>query len=73
MVCVPRLELAAHYRSRQSYSSKRTFSKNLLLRYNALAKEGFAMRIKEMFDKMTKAFAEFEGVTEQIKTDNQLE
>ena len=31
------------------------------------------MRIKEMFDKMTKAFAEFEGVTEQIKTDNQPE
>ena len=31
------------------------------------------MRIKEMFDKMTKAFAELEGVTEQIKTDNQLE
>ena len=27
----------------------------------------------EMFDKMMRAFAEFEGVTEQIKSDNQLE
>ena len=27
----------------------------------------------EMFDKMMKAFAEFEGVTEQLKSDNQLE
>lgn len=27
----------------------------------------------EMFDKMMRAFAEFEGVTEQLKSDNQLE
>ena len=27
----------------------------------------------EMFDKMMRAFAEFEGITEQLKSDNQLE
>lgn len=27
----------------------------------------------EMFDKMMRAFAEFEGVTEQLKSNNQLE
>lgn len=27
----------------------------------------------EMFDKMMRAFAEFEGVSEQLKSDNQLE
>ena len=27
----------------------------------------------EMFDKMMRAFAELEGVTEQLKSDNQLE
>ena len=27
----------------------------------------------EMFDKMMRAFAEFEGITEQLKSDNQFE
>ena len=27
----------------------------------------------EMFDKMMRAFAEFEGITDQLKSDNQLE
>lgn len=27
----------------------------------------------EMFDKMMRTFAEFEGITEQLKSDNQLE
>lgn len=27
---------------------------------------------REMFDRMTKEFAEFEGITEQLKTDDQM-
>ena len=28
---------------------------------------------REMFDRMTKEFAEFEGITEQLKADDQME